>query len=129
LDNLKGDDGKWRTIQNNAEYLQMMADWRQLPENKENIYQYVTRLSTDYRNELLNQYKGEVNEDNEIIPGTLIDPVNPNVKIPAGSTREKEIVGQINNQVNQRFATKAHEKIFGNKFKLDEKSVFDTRSE
>ena len=127
--NLKGDDGKWRTIQNNAEYLQMMADWRQLPENKENIYQYVTRLSTDYRNELLNQYKGEVNEDNEIIPGTLIDPVNPNVKIPAGSTREKEIVGQINNQVNQRFATKAHEKIFGNKFKLDEKSVFDTRSE
>ena len=127
--NLKGDDGKWRTIQNNAEYLEMMAEWRQLPENKENIYQYVTRLSTDYRNELLNQYKGEVNEDNEIIPGTLIDPVNPNVKIPAGSTREKEIVGQINNQVNQRFATKAHEKIFGNKFKLDEKSVFDTRSE
>ena len=127
--NLKGDDGKWRTIQNNAEYLEMMAQWRQLPENKENIYQYVTRLSSDYRNELLNQYKGEVNEDNEIIPGTLIDPLNPNVKIEAGSTREKEIVGQINNQVNQRFATKAHEKIFGKKFRLDEKSVFDTRSE
>jgi|TARA_R110000850_G_scaffold272518_1_gene407769 hypothetical protein len=127
--NLKGDDGKWRTIQNNAEYLEMMAQWRQLPENKENIYQYVTRLSSDYRNELLNQYKGEVNEDNEIIPGTLIDPVNPNFKIEAGSTREKEIVGQINNQVNQRFATKAHEKIFGKKFRLDEKSVFDTRSE
>ena len=117
--NLKDDEGKPRTIHTDLEYERMMRDWRKEPINQENPYQYVERLSNEYKAQLVNQIGGELNDEGNIVSGSLEQTINgKTTKIPAGSNLEQLKAEEIANKIEGKFARSQFKKIFGGYFSL-----------
>ena len=118
-ENLKDDEGKARTIHTDLEYERMMRDWRKEPINQENPYQYVERLSNEYKAQLVKQMGGELNNEGNIVSGSLEQNINgKQVKIPAGSNLEQLKAEEIANKIEGKFARSQFKKIFGGYFSL-----------